>query len=211
MSRWLSRRGVNKAILSRVLQRRACSTYRSNEHTMYRSYETWRTLPRRPTLDLIPARAHTPCVSPGGNYDSIRRVNGIVWIGRVSARLWYYSEEQMESCRPFVWSSYSFNFRTWERERKKQSERERERGGRNGDRGRVCASIQGTKIRRWCSRKRKRTKIAEPWRNYFGASPIIWTTVRIAMIHGSAVTFVERDHFRGFRISAWVINARRKY
>lgn len=120
MSRWLSRRGVNKAILSRVLQRRACSTYRSNEHTMYRSYETWRTLPRRPTLDLIPARAHTPCVSPGGNYDSIRRVNGIVWIGRVSARLWYYSEEQMESCRPFVWSSYSFNFRTWERERKKQ-------------------------------------------------------------------------------------------
>lgn len=152
---------------------------------------------------------HEPCVSPGGNYDSIRRVNGIVWIGRVSARLWYYSEEQMESCRPFVWSSYSFNFRTWERERKKQSERERERGGRNGDRGRVCASIQGTKIRRWCSRKRKRTKIAEPWRNYFGASPIIWTTVRIAMIHGSAVTFVERDHFRGFRISAWVINARK--
>ena len=112
----------------------------------------------------------------------------------------------MESCRPFVWSSYSFNFRTWERERKKERERERERE-RNGDRGRVCASFQGTKIRRWCSRKRKRTKIAEPWRNYFGASPIIWTTVRIAMIHGSAVTFVERGYFRGFR-SGWVMNAR---
>lgn len=93
-------------------------------------------------------------------------------------------------------------------ERGKERERNREGGGGNGDRGRVCASIQRTKIRRWCSRKRKRTKIAEPWRNYFGASPIIWTTVRIAMIHGSAVTFVERDHFRGFRISAWVINAR---